>query len=395
MTPTILNVLLLMAAPLPDTAEVTAQLTSRTPPATEAGPAIAVPAMVEPVTSSPGLDAAKPIVIPDVDPAPVRGQGWEIALPAAVPREAVPPLAAQEGDAEASVPEEIVVSARRRSSGDPVEAVNVQSYKAIQALDGALVAPLAEGYMKAVPKPVRRGIHNFLDNLQEPIVFLNYILQLKPGKVAETLGRFALNTTVGLAGVVDVAKKKPFNLPHRANSLANTLGYYGVGPGPYLFLPLIGPTTLRDLLGTVGDRLVLPTAVGTPFDKAAFTIPANVLSALDYRVAFDESLTKLRNAPDPYAATRANYLARRKVEIDGLHSAKWRARHARSAHCGLNVVAPSPCPAVLPTEWSGPMGAPVATEQVITTVGAPPLNAVASPVSTPANPDADRHDDRP
>lgn len=195
-----------------------------------------------------------------------------------------------------------------------------------------------------VPTPVRRGIHNFLDNLQEPIVFLNYVLQLKPGKAAETLGRFAINTTVGLAGVVDMAQKEPFNLPHRANGLANTLGCHGVGPGPYLFLPLIGPTTLRDLLGTVGDRLVMPTAVGSPFDKAAFTIPANVLSALDYRVAFDESLANLHSAPDPYAATRSNYLARRRAEIIGLHSPSWRARHSGPAPCQPGADPALPCP---------------------------------------------------
>lgn len=227
-----------------------------------------------------------------------------------------PPLAA----------DDIVVSGRRRSSGDPLERVNVQSYKAVQAVDGAVVAPLARGYRKGVPKPVRKGIHNFLDHVQEPIVFLNYLLQLKPGKAAETLGRFAINTTVGVAGVIDVAKKRPFSLPHRPNSLANTLGYYGVKPGPYLFLPLIGPTTLRDFLGTTIDRLILPTAVGAPFNKSYYAIPTNVLSALDYRVTFDENLTKLHEAADPYAATRRNYLERRKAEIDRLHSPEWRAR---------------------------------------------------------------------
>jgi phospholipid-binding lipoprotein MlaA len=231
----------------------------------------------------------------------------------------------------ATEPGEIVVSGRRRSSIDPFEEVNAQSFKAIQAVDGAVVAPLAKGYKKGVPKPIRRGIHNFLDHVQGPIVFLNYLLQLKPGKAAETFGRFAINSTVGLAGTIDVAKRKPFNLPHRPNSLANTLGYYGVGPGPYLFLPLIGPTTVRDLLGTTVDRLVLPTALGTPFNKAYYTIPANVLSALDYRVAYDESLTKLQNASDPYSATRKAYLDRRKVEIERLHSPKWRARHSAPA----------------------------------------------------------------
>jgi phospholipid-binding lipoprotein MlaA len=224
--------------------------------------------------------------------------------------------------------EEIVISGRRRSSSDPLERVNEQSYKAVQAVDGAVVAPLARGYKRGIPKPVRDGIHNFLDHVQEPVVFLNYLLQLKPGKAAETAGRFVVNTTVGLVGVIDVAKKRPFNLPHRTNGLGNTLGYYGVGPGPYFFLPLIGPTTMRDLLGTSVDRLVLPATLGAPFNKPYYAIPTNVLSALDYRVAADEKLATLHNAEDPYAATRKDYLERRKAEIGSLHSPEWRARHS-------------------------------------------------------------------
>ncbi|WP_375419673.1 VacJ family lipoprotein [uncultured Sphingomonas sp.] len=358
MTPTLLNALLLMIAPAPDNAEVATRLTSQASSATEARPALSVSPPAEPAMAAPTVDETKSNVVPDVDAVAVRGPGELTALSALVPQHGILNPAAQDGNGTPDQPEDIVVSGRRQPSDDPVEVLNVQSYKAVQALDGAIVAPLAKGYKKAVPRPVRRGIHNFLDNLQEPIVFLNYLLQLKPGKAAETLGRFAVNTTVGIAGVVDVAKQKPFNLPHRANSLANTLGYYGVGPGPYLFLPLIGPTTLRDLLGTVGDRLVLPTVVGAPFDQAAFTIPANVLSALDYRIAFDESLTKLRNAPNPYAATRASYLARRKAEIDGLHSPRWRAAHFDKEYYrpGPNVV--TPCWTADPIAAADPASAP-------------------------------------
>jgi phospholipid-binding lipoprotein MlaA len=331
MTPALLNAFLLMAGQVSAVSEMPTQGGNGPGSSIGVQPTVAAAPITAPITIIPFVQPESSVATP---PTGVTESIVDAAGPASVLEDADRTTPAEEGGVVLDQAEDIVVSGRRRSSGDPVEAVNVQSYKAVQAVDDAVVAPLARGYRKGVPKPVRRGIHNFLDNLQEPIVFLNYLLQLKPGKAAETLGRFAVNTTVGLAGVVDVAKKKPFNLPHRPNSLANTLGYYGVGPGPYLFLPLIGPTTLRDLLGTVGDRLVLPTAVGAPFDKAAFTIPANVLSALDYRVAFDESLTKLRNAPDPYAATRANYLARRKTEIDALHSAKWRARHAAAAACG-------------------------------------------------------------
>jgi phospholipid-binding lipoprotein MlaA len=286
------------------------------------------------------------------------------AAPAGVP--------AQNPPGDPLVDEDILVSARRRSPIDPMEQVNVQSYKAVQALDGAVVAPIAKGYKKGLPKPVRDGIHNFLDHIQEPIVFLNYLLQLKPGKAAETLGRFAINSTVGLAGVVDVAKRKPFKLPHRPNSLANTLGYYGVKPGPYFFLPLVGPTTLRDLFGITIDRLILPVTVGTPFNKAYYTLPVNTLSALDYRVAFDDTLTVLHTAYDPYAATRDDYLRKRKAEIDHLHGPNWP---------GHQVKAPPVVPTITPTATPAPDVAPLTAAPAPGTEAAPVTVAPAAPVS--------------
>src|SRR3546814_6026547 len=89
--------------------------------------------------------------------------------------------------------------------------------------------------------PVRDGLGNALRNISEPVNFLNFLLQFKIGKAAETLGRFVVNTTFGVGGLVDVAKTKPFNLPYRRNGFANTLGFYGVEPGPYFYLPLVGP----------------------------------------------------------------------------------------------------------------------------------------------------------
>ncbi|MCE3590054.1 VacJ family lipoprotein, partial [Escherichia coli] len=103
------------------------------------------------------------------------------------------------------------------------------------------------------------GIRNFFNNLSEPVSFLNFMLQIKPGRAAETVARFAVNTTVGVGGVIDVARRKPFRRPRRPNGFANTLGFYGVKPGPFLFLPLIGPTTVRDLVGLSIDRMVLPS----------------------------------------------------------------------------------------------------------------------------------------
>lgn len=215
-------------------------------------------------------------------------------------------------------PNEIVVTGRAPSPIDPVEHLNVVSYEAVQAVDKAVIGPVARAYKAALPKPVRDGVHNVLDNLDEPIVFVNFMLQLKPGKAIETLGRFVINSTLGVGGLFDVAKRKPFNLPRRSNGLADTLGYYGIGTGPYLFLPVIGATTLRDVIARPFDLMVLPAIAPRPFADPKVALAKGTLSALDEREQNDDKIARLHAAPDPYAAQREEYLARRKAEIDVL-----------------------------------------------------------------------------
>jgi phospholipid-binding lipoprotein MlaA len=236
------------------------------------------------------------------------------------PTQATPPIGVSPVRMPPTPQNDIVVTGRKESAGDPLRAVNAESFAVTQKVDNAVIGPVARTYKKAVPSPIRHGVHNFLYNLREPIVFLNFLLQIKPGKAAETVGRFAINSTLGAVGVLDIAKRKPFRLPRRSNGFANTLGYYGVKNGPFLFLPLVGPTTVRDLFGGAIDRLILPVGVGKPFTSATYTAPAGVLGALDHRSEFDQTLKDLHdNSPDPYAATRAFYLNRRQAEIDRLH----------------------------------------------------------------------------
>lgn len=215
---------------------------------------------------------------------------------------------------------------RRTIRGDPLEKVNAKSFEATEAVDKAFFGPVAHAYAHTVPKPVRNGLRNFLNNLDEPVAFLNFLLQLKPGKAVETLGRFAINSTLGVAGLFDVAKRHPFNLPRRSVGFADTLGYYGVKSGPFLFLPLIGPTTLRDLVGGGIDGFVLPSSFGKPFNRLTYTVPTTVLREFDSRNEFDEQLNKVRESTDPYAARRELYLQKRQTDIDELHS-KRRGTH--------------------------------------------------------------------
>ena len=258
--------------------------------------------------SAPATDPPLPVQQPS-PPAPTLPGGDQAQPPSAPPEAA----AAQEE------PRDDVVVTARDARGDPLMGLNAQVLDVAEGVDKAVVGPVALAYERNVPDPLRSGLRNFLNNLREPVVFANYLLQLKFGKAAETAGRFALNTTIGAAGLFDMAKRKPFRLPFRRNSFANTLGYYGVGTGPFLFLPLVGPTTLRDLLGTVVDQTLIPIQPIRLSGGLAYTVPIGVLSALDYRARIEPNLQRQRATGDPYAALRRDYLARRKAEIDRLH----------------------------------------------------------------------------
>ena len=180
-------------------------------------------------------------------------------------------------------------------------------------------------------------------------------------EAAETVGRFVINSTAGVAGVFDIAKRKPFRLPRRSNGFANTLGYHGVKNGPFLFLPLVGPTTVRDLFGGALDRLLLPTAIGDPFTSPTYTIPAGALGALDHRAEFDETLKDLHDgAADPYAASREFYLRRRQAEIDHLHG-----RNVDAILGPGGVTAPPPRDAMPIIEQAAPKDAPSVPLQVL------------------------------
>jgi phospholipid-binding lipoprotein MlaA len=273
------------------------------------------------------LSAQPDSAAPPVPPPAITASQNPISDPAPAPTEPAAPVA---GDAPAAVgsakldpPSEtdasgaIVVNARPKN--DPMMGVNTVSFELAQDVDRALVEPLAMAYKKALPKPARIGLGNFIRNISSPIVFINDLLQLKPGRAFKTLGRFVINSTVGVGGLIDVAKSKPFHLPYRHNGFANTLGYYGVKPGPYFFVPFLGPTTLRDLLGGAVDGVILPYGIGAPFNKLYYTIPNGAVRSLNRRVEFDCQLRTIRASADPYAAERAYYFKKREAEIEALH----------------------------------------------------------------------------
>ncbi len=261
----------------------------------------------------PSPDGQALVAPPALVPAPVAAPADPAAPAPATPDSGTPDSATDDLNA-------IIVSALPRATpGDPVEKVNAASYAVIQRVDTALIGPLAYAYRDGLPKPLRAALHNVLLNLDLPVNAINFMLQLKPVSALKTVGRLVINSTIGLGGLIDVAKKKPFGLPFRPNGFADTMGFYGIGPGPYLYLPLVGPTTVRDLLGLWLDRGFLPAFAGKPFSQPLVATSITVVRAMDYRIEFDNTLQRLnKEAADPYAATREFYLARRQAEIDDL-----------------------------------------------------------------------------
>jgi phospholipid-binding lipoprotein MlaA len=215
----------------------------------------------------------------------------------------------------------IVVSSRPLAP-DPARAINMASFAVTQAIDSTVLEPFSKGYEAAVPSPLRDGIHNALYNLREPVIAANFLMQHKIGKTAETVARFVLNSTIGLAGIFDMAKRKPFKLPFRENGFADTMGFYGVPNGPYIYMPLFGSTTLRDLTGRIVDRAALPMAIGRNVLPAAAIVPMIVLGIVDRRLVNKGRIQQEREAADPYTTTRDNYLRRRANHIEELRHPK-------------------------------------------------------------------------
>jgi phospholipid-binding lipoprotein MlaA len=134
---------------------------------------------------------------------------------------------------------------------DPWEKLNRGTFAFNDAVDRAVLKPVAEGYVKVVPAPAREGVSNFFGNLEDIGTSLNNLLQGKVGQGASDAGRFLVNTTLGVLGLWDVAT--PMGLEKHYEDFGQTLGWWGVQPGPYLVLPLLGPSTLRDAPARAAD----------------------------------------------------------------------------------------------------------------------------------------------
>jgi phospholipid-binding lipoprotein MlaA len=197
---------------------------------------------------------------------------------------------------------------------DPAEPVNRAIFKANVAADHAVMKPVAQAYAEHVPEAVQRGIHNVVQNLKEPAVAVNDVLQGNVGHAWQSVQRLAVNSTVGVAGVFDVAEK--LGVPPHKSDFGQTLGVWGVGEGPFVELPLLGPSNARDAVGTAVDMAMNPLTFvgGAPATYAGVaTGGANVV---DTRSQHLHDLDELeRNSLDYYATLRSVYRQHRDAEI--------------------------------------------------------------------------------
>jgi phospholipid-binding lipoprotein MlaA len=189
---------------------------------------------------------------------------------------------------------------------DPWESWNRGVYRVNDALDRAVAKPVAKTYVKVVPSPLRTGVSNFLTNLNTPTVMLNDALQGKLLAAANDLGRFVLNSTVGIGGLLDPASSA--GLQKNDEDFGQTLGVWGLKPGPFLELPLLGPSDLRDAPAKVVDAYTNPRQY---IHNNAVKYSIWGVDLVDRRAALLSLDDTLKRVYDPYAFIRDAYLQRR------------------------------------------------------------------------------------
>ncbi len=283
-------------------------------------------APLESVASLPAISASMAEVSWSLDAGQETAQDNSASTSQPLPQDAetAAEVAADAAQTVASEPQEtqqaedddaIIVTGEYGPPNNAVEVVSQASFAVTEGVDKAIVGPVADAYEEGVPSPIRNGLRNFLRNLREPTNFMNFLLQGKVGKAFETAGRFAINSTFGLGGLIDVAGNDTINLPYRRNSFSNTLGFYGVGHGGYMVLPLVGATTVRDFIGSGLDQSIVPFIIGKPFNTPEYGIPAYVINSLQFRIDFDDTLRGIRQSGDAYGSLKEEYLGRREEEV--------------------------------------------------------------------------------
>lgn len=195
-------------------------------------------------------------------------------------------------------------------SYDPWEKYNRKMHALNNAVDEAIAKPLAQGYVKVVPRPVRLGVSNFFSNLGQPVSALNALLQGKPKQAGQAMGRFLMNSTLGIGGIFDPASDA--KLPRKSEDFGQTLGVWGWKRSRYVELPLFGPRTVRDVVGLVGDA---PLAPLQQVGDDAVRVFLQGTQLVDVRADLLAVDSMREGAVDDYSLFRDSWLQRRNYQI--------------------------------------------------------------------------------
>lgn len=197
---------------------------------------------------------------------------------------------------------------------DPWEGFNRAMFGVHRAVDNAVLEPVARGYRAVTPRPVRTGVTNFLRNLRGPVILANDVLQGEFKRAGTTAGRFAINSTIGVVGLFDPASS--MGLERHDEDFGQTLGVWGVPSGPYLFIPLLGPTTIRDGGGRIVDVAFDPIT-WSDFDGIdTFRVSRTVVGAISVREALLDDLDSIEaQGGDLYITYRSAFEVAREAAI--------------------------------------------------------------------------------
>ena len=194
---------------------------------------------------------------------------------------------------------------------DPFEDINRTVYGFNETVDDNLLEPVSRAYKDHVPEVAQDGVSNFFGNLRDVSTLANQILQFKPVESIETLGRILVNSTIGLGGLFDVASD--MGLTTDDEDFGQTMGVWGVEEGPYVVLPLLGPSTVRDGAGlfvdTTSDANMIDKTEGIGF------ISSSTINIIDKRVELLPATDMLDLSDDPYTMMRSSYLQKRKFDV--------------------------------------------------------------------------------
>lgn len=207
-----------------------------------------------------------------------------------------------------------------QQNNDPYEPANRVGYAINDGLDTYILAPVARAYRFAVPSVVRNPIHNVLANMTSPVLFINDVLQTRPRRAGTTFMRFVINTTAGVGGLFDVAKSAGYE--RHDSDFGETLALWGVPEGPFLFLPVIGPSNPRDAAGYGVDMAFSPTTYA-PSGHGIQTLGTVrfIVGAVDSRERLLDTISSIKStALDPYATFRSLYRQNRESTIGQVRS---------------------------------------------------------------------------